>query len=236
MGTTAWLTLEVKRPVAHYLPAVPDAEMTVADLVHHTSGLPRLPATMRDRQFGDPYRVSVGVPLELTAATLATPRGQFVNSNLGYALLGAVLDEVHGDWFAAVRQHVLEPAGISSAGLAPAQAGRVVPKLFGRAIKPWALGESSFAAAGGVGSTFEDLYRYANWALEPGAGHSRTVSWQREGASIWINGEVRAAGAVIANAAGVTAAVHTLAKTPHAADAIATALIEQEVRSARDGS
>ncbi|NQW92035.1 beta-lactamase family protein [Curtobacterium sp. VKM Ac-2861] len=235
VGTTAWLTLEVERPVVHYLPGVPDADMTIADLVHHTSGLPRLPATMRDRLFGDPYRESVGVSLDLAAAVPATPRGRFVYSNLGCALLGAVLDEVHGDWFDAVRQHVLEPAGIGSAALVPAPVDRVVPKLFGRAIKPWALGESSFAAAGGVWSTFEDLCRYAHWALEPGAGPSRTVSWQREGASIWINGEVRAAGAVIANAAGVTAAVHALAKAPHAADAIAAALIEQEARPTRDG-
>jgi CubicO group peptidase (beta-lactamase class C family) len=235
VGTTAWLTLEVDRPVVHYLPGVPDTEMTVADLVKHTSGLPRLPATMRDRLFGDPYREAVGVPLDHAAAVPVTPRGQFVYSNLGYALLGAVLDEVHGDWFDAVRQHVLEPAGISSAALVPAPADRVAPKLFGRAIKPWALGGSSFAAAGGVWSTFEDLCRYADWALEPCAGYSRTVSWQREEASIWINGEVRAAGAVIANAAGVTAVVHTLAKPPHAADTIATALIEREVRSTRDG-
>ncbi|GAA3342574.1 hypothetical protein GCM10017714_31520 [Curtobacterium pusillum] len=230
VGTTAWLTLEVERPVVHYLPGVPDAEMTVADLVHHTSGLPRLPATMRNGPFGDPYRKAVGVPLEPAAAVPVAPRGRFVYSNLGYALLGAVLDEVHGDWFAAVRQLALEPAGISSAALAPAPGECVVPKLFGRAIRPWVLGKSSFAAAGGVWSTFDDLCRYADWALEPGAGRSRTVSWQREGASIWINGEVRAAGAVIASAAGVTAAVHTLAKAPHAADAIATALIEQEVR------
>lgn len=230
VGTTAWLTLEVERPVVHYLPGVPDSEMTVADLVLHTSGLPRLAATMRGRLFGDPYREAVGVPIEQAVAVPVAPRGQFVFSNLGYALLGAVLDEVHGDWFAAVRQHVLDPAGISSAALVPAPADRVVPKLFGRAIKPWALGESSFAAAGGVWSTFDDLCRYADWVLEPEAGPSRTVSWQREGASIWINGEVRAAGVVIASAAGVTAAVHALAKAPHAADAIATALIEREVR------
>lgn len=235
VGTTAWLTLEVERPVVHYLPGVPDAEMTVADLVHHTSGLPRLPATMRDHLFSDPYRKAVGVPLSPTAAVPVTPRGQFVYSNLGYALLGAVLDEVHGDWFAAVRQHVLEPAGISSAALVPAQAERVVPKLFGRSIRPWALGESSFAAAGGVWSTFDDLCRYADWVLDPGARPSRTVSWQREGASVWINGEVRAAGAVIASAAGITAVVHALAKAPHAVDTIATALIEQEVRATRDG-
>ena len=212
VGTTACLTLGVERPVVHYLPGVPDAEMTVADLIHHTSGLPRLPATMRDRLFADPYREAVGVPLDLAVAVPVTPRGQFVYSNLGYALLGAVLDEVHGDWFAAVRQHVFEPAGISSAVLVPAPAERVVPKFLGRAITPWALGESSFAAAGGVWSTFDDLCRYADWALEAGAGGARTVSWQREGASSWINGEVRAAGAAIVNAADITAAVHTLAK------------------------
>jgi CubicO group peptidase (beta-lactamase class C family) len=230
VGTTAWLTLDVERPVAHYLLGVPDAKMTVADLVRHTSGLPRLPASMRGSLFRDPYRKAVGVPLELSAAVPVGPRGRFVYSNLGYALLGAVLDEVHGDWFAAVREHVLEPAGLSSAVLVPAPTERVMPRLFGRTIEPWALGESSLAAAGGVWSTFDDLCRYADWAFEPGAPPARTVSWQREGVSTWINGEVRAAGVVIANAAGVTAVVHALAKGPQAADRIATALIEWEVR------
>ncbi len=228
MGTTACRTLDIERPVVHYLPGVPDAEMTVADLIHHTSGLPRLPSTMRDRLFGDPYREAVGVPLDLTTAVPVMPPGRHVYSNLGYALLGAVLDSVHGDWFAAVRREVLEPAGIGSATLVPEPGEGVTPRLFGRAISPWALGASSFAAAGGAWSTFEDLCRSAEWALEPGADRVRTVSWQQEGASTWINGEVRAAGAVIADAAGITAVVHTLAKAPHAADSIATALIEHE--------
>lgn len=235
VGTTACLTLEVERPVAYYLREVPDAEMTVADLIHHTSGLPRLPVMMRDRLLGDPYEQAVGVPLDLTVAVPATPRGHFVYSNLGYALLGAVLDQVHGDWFSAVREHVFKPAGMGSPTLVPARAEQVVPKLFSRAVKPWALGASSFAAAGGLWTTFDDLLRYAEWALEPGASRCRTGSWQREGASIWINGEVRAAGAVIANTAGVTAVVHALAKAPHAADAIATAVIERELRPAAAG-
>jgi CubicO group peptidase (beta-lactamase class C family) len=234
VGTTAWLTLDVERPVVHYLAGVPDSEMTIADLVHHTSGLPRLPSTIHGSLLRDPYRTAVGVPLELAAATPVTPRGRFVYSNLGYALLGAVLDEVHGDWFGAVRRHVLEPAGIGSATLVPAPAERVMPKFLGRPIRPWALGESSFAAAGGVWSTFDDLCRYADWALAPGAEGVRTVSWQQEGASTWINGEVRAAGAVIANALGVTAVAHALAMAPHAADRIATSLVEQEVRRLSD--
>jgi hypothetical protein len=46
---------------------------------------------------------------------------------------------------------------------------------------------------------------------------------------------VRAAGAAIVHAAGITAAVHTLAKAPHAADLIATELIKHEVRRECDG-
>ncbi|MFZ6990664.1 serine hydrolase domain-containing protein [Curtobacterium sp. RRHDQ66] len=235
VGTTAVITLEVERPVAYYLPGVPDAAMTIADLVHHTSGLPRVPATIRDSLFRDPYRSAVGVPLDLAAALPVSPRGQYVYSNLGYALLGAVLDEVHGDWLAAVREHVLQPAGITSAALVPDPSERVMPRLLGCAIRPWALGASSFAAAGGVWSTFDDLCRYADWALQPGASRSRTVSWQRSGGSVWINGEVRTAGAVIASAGGVTAVVHALAKVPGAADRIAATLVEQEVRRTRDG-
>jgi hypothetical protein len=102
--------------------------------------------------------------------------------------------------------------------------------LFGRPITPGVHGESSFAAAGGIWSTFDDRCRYADWVLEPDAGHSRTVSWQHEGVSQRVNGEVRAAGVVILAAAGVVAAVHTRAKAPHAADRIATELVEQEVR------
>ncbi|PZE64040.1 hypothetical protein DEI83_12700 [Curtobacterium sp. MCBD17_021] len=234
VGTTAAITLELERPVVSYLSDVPDPEMTVADLVHHTSGLPRVPATIRDSLFRDPYRPAVGVPLDLAAAVPVTPRGQHVYSNLGYALLGAVLDAVHGDWFDAVEELVLRPAGIESATLAPAPSACIMPRRFGRAIRPWKLGASSFASAGGVWSTFDDLCRYADWALEADAPHSRTVSWQSEGTSVWINGEVRAAGAVIARAAGVTAVVHALTKAPYAADRIAGVLVEREVRRLRE--
>lgn len=230
VGTTACLTLDVDRPVADFLPQVPDARITIADLVHHTSGLPRLPSGMGDNPFGDPYRATVGQALDHTAMVPVTPRGEYVYSKLGYALLGEVLDHVHGDWFEAVREHVLEPAGIRTATTDPDPDQRVLARvIFGKTIRPWALSGSPYAAAGGVWSTFEDLCRYAEWVLADDAPAARRVSWQREGAITWINGEVRAAGAVIANAGGVTAVVHALAKPPHAADKIATALIKQEL-------
>lgn len=231
VGTTARLTLDIDRPVVDFLPQVPDDAMTVADLIHHTSGLPRLSAGMGDNPLGDPYRATVGRGLDHAGILPVTPRGLYVYSNLGYALLGEVLDRVHGDWFEAVRHHTLEPAGIRSATCDPAPSERVLPTLvFGRGIKPWALTGSPYAAAGGVWSTFEDLCHYADWALEEGAPAARRVSWQRDGATTWINGEVRAAGAAIASARGVTAVVHALAKAPRAADRIAMSLIERELR------
>lgn len=230
VGTTACLALDVDRPVADFLPQVPDKRITIADLVHHTSGLPRLLSGMGDNPLGDPYRATAGQPLDHTAMVPITPHGEYVYSNLGYALLGEVLDHVRGDWFGAVREHVLEPAGIRTATTDPDPDQRVLAKLiFGKTITPWALPGSPYAAAGGVWSTFEDLCRYAEWALADDAPAARRVSWQCEGATTWINGEVRAAGAVIAEAGGVTAVVHTLAKPPHAADKIATALIEQDL-------
>jgi CubicO group peptidase (beta-lactamase class C family) len=230
VGTTACLTLDVDRPVAAFLPQVPDKRITIADLVHHISGLPRLPNGMGGNPLGDPYRATVGQPLDHAAMVPATPRGECVYSNLGYALLGEVLDHVHGDWFEAVREHVLEPAGIRSATTHPDPDQRVLARLmFGKTITPWALTDSPYAAAGGVWSTFEDFCLYAEWALADDAPAARRVSWQREGGTTWINGEVRAAGAIIARAGGVTAVVHALAKPPHAADKIATALIKQEL-------
>ncbi|WP_439692670.1 serine hydrolase domain-containing protein [Curtobacterium sp. SP.BCo] len=230
VGTTAYLTLDADRPVADFLPQLPDKRITITDLVHHTSGLPRLPSGMGDNPLGDPYRATVGQSLDHAAVVPVAPRGEYVYSNLGYALLGEVLDHVHGDWFEAVREYVLQPASIGTATIDPDPDRRVLPKLmFGKTITPWALTGSPYAAAGGVWSTFEDLCRYAEWGLADDAPAARRVSWQREGATTWINGEVRAAGAVIAEADGVTAVVHALAKPPHAADKIATALIKQEL-------
>jgi CubicO group peptidase (beta-lactamase class C family) len=231
VGTTAARVLDVDQPVANLLPEHPDATVTIADLLAHTSGLPRLPASMRSTVLGDPYRSTVGRPLAAEDLVPTRPRGAYEYSNLGYALLGTVLDRTRGDWFAAVREQVLEPAGITSATVTPTAPERIVPSMLGRRIPPWRLAGSPYAAAGGVWSTFDDLCRYADWALAADAGPERTTSWQRADGLTWINGEVRAAGAVIAEAHGVRVVVHTLAQTPHTGDRIATALIRDRLRT-----
>jgi hypothetical protein len=86
-----------------------------------------------------------------------------------------------------------------------------------------------FAAPGGAWSTFDDQCRYADWALDEDADLSRTVGWQREDATTWMNGDVRAPGVVIVRAEGVTAVVHALAQTPSAADRIDRVVIVREL-------
>jgi len=236
VGTTAATLLDPNRPLSWYAPEYPNADYTIGDLVQHRSGLPRLPAGMGSNPLGQPYRATIGQPISAADAHPAGPRGTYCYSNIGYALLGVALDRVCGSWFDAATQCVLEPAGITSATIAPETERRILaPLWFGRAMRPWEFTGSPYAATGGVWSTFEDLCRYADWALqdvpEPG---NRRVSWQQNGPSTWINGEVRAAGAIIASASGVTAVVHALDKAPHAPDKIAEALIRQTLLRARN--
>jgi CubicO group peptidase (beta-lactamase class C family) len=231
VGTTACRAFDTTTPVADVLPSLAVKGVTVGDLVGHTSGLPRMPRGMTGGLFRDPYRASAGRPLDLDDVVPVAPRGEYLYSNLGYALLGAVLDHVHGNWLDAAREHVLRPAGIESVTLAPDPAERVLPTwLFGRVISPWRLATSPYAAAGGVWSTFDDLCRYADWCLSDGPRSDRLVGWQRAETTTWINGEVRASGAAIVRARGKTAVVHALAQAPHAADRLATSIHERESR------
>lgn len=231
VGTTASMLLDSDRSLAWYAPEFRDATYTIGDLIHHTSGLPRLPRSLRPKPLGDPYRATVGRPVDPADARPASAPGEFCYSNLGYALLGAALDHTCGSWLAAVQECVLDPAGITTATVDPPPDRQTVPTLwFGRPVEPWHLGGSPYAAAGGLWSTFDDLCRYAEWALGGTPEGNRTVSWQRDGGSVWINGEVRASGAVVAAAEGVTVVVHSLAQTPHAADRIGAALIRRALR------
>jgi CubicO group peptidase (beta-lactamase class C family) len=227
------MTLPLDREVRHLAPRFSGADFTVRDLVEHTSGLPRLPVGMGLIPLRDPYLPTVGAPLDPGKVVRIGDRGKFVYSNLGYALLGALLDDVDGDWFLTVRKHILEPAGIATATTAPPGDARVVPRRGGRPIQPWTMTGSPYAAAGGIWSTFEDLCRYADWALGNPGDLARTVAWQRREATTWINGQVRAAGAVIVSAGGITAVVHALAQRLFTPDRIASRIIERTLELRR---
>lgn len=109
-------------------------EVTVAQLLSHTSGLPALTS---DKELGPFFAAMKGLKdvREQRAAIarkyLATPpanrAGTFAYSNLGYIVAGAIAESRTGkSWEALVRELVFEPLGIRDAGFgAPGTPGKL---------------------------------------------------------------------------------------------------------------
>lgn len=216
--------LEVRR----LLPDHDQARFTSRSLVEHTSGLPRTHAGMGAGLWRDPYRDLVGSSLSPALFAPGQSRA-FVYSNLGYALLGRILDRVAGGWWERVLSTVLHPAGVTTATLDPDLTRRVTRTGWRRrSEEPWPIGLTDYAAAGGIWSTFEDLRKFTAWSLHDS---SRRTAWRQEGDAIWVNGRTRSSGCcILATSAGDRAAVvHTVGRAPSAADRIALRILRESV-------
>ncbi len=132
--------LAVDDPVVRHLPAyrTPDPAATRATTIHHflthTAGLPPLPSrffALARATAGDPHAapkpawVADHAPLdtaddllayiaELDFTPLGPPGAHFSYSNEGFALLGAIIERVSGQPYAAyVQAHILDPLGMT---------------------------------------------------------------------------------------------------------------------------
>jgi len=182
--------LALTDPLGRHLAGVdgPAAEVTVGQLLAHTSGLAaetpgpwweRTPGELRpelaDVLGGDPVRHPAG--------------SRHHYSNAGYALLGALVAALRGvPWGDVLQAEVLEPLGMTRTTLSP-----TAPAAGGFAVHPWAdvvqpevVQETGLMApAGQLWSTAADL---AKWAAFLAGGHDRvlgsdTVAAMRESAS-----------------------------------------------------
>ncbi|MEW2396538.1 serine hydrolase domain-containing protein [Streptomyces sp. NPDC046862] len=156
--------LDLGDPLEKHLPGTGAGEATIAELLAHRGGLAaetpspwweRTPGTLRpelaDALGEQPHRHPVG--------------RRFHYSNIGYALLGALVEELRGaPWEDVLRREVLEPLGLRRTSCEP-----MVPHAGGWAVHPWAdvmLPEPTehfgrMAPAGQLWSTTEDLARFA---------------------------------------------------------------------------
>lgn len=101
------------------LAGTPVADRTLRDLLSHSAGLTRDSADSRWWRLGIPFADRAQL-LEIarTGAVTAEPGVHLQYSNIGYGLLGLVIEEVTGASFAeAVTELVLDPVGV--AGLGP---------------------------------------------------------------------------------------------------------------------
>jgi CubicO group peptidase (beta-lactamase class C family) len=147
-------------PLAAHLPDGPAGQATVGALLAHTAGLAADPPGPWWERTDDSVRPGLadlpdGHP----------PGRRFHYSNPGYALLGALVEQVRGEpWGDVLQREVLEPLGMSRTTLRP-----VPPHPTGWAVHPWAdvlLPEPSadtgrMGPAGQLWSTATDLARFA---------------------------------------------------------------------------
>jgi CubicO group peptidase (beta-lactamase class C family) len=171
--------VDLHKPIASYLPWVKIestfAPITAHHLLTHSGGLSGVPLLMRVA--AKPLRAGW------------EPGARFLYSNIGYALLGFLLEAVDKRPFAeSLRKRVLEPLGMSSTdpiitnatrerlavGYAPFHPDRPFPLRGKLGEAPWIEVPE---AAGSVASTPGDMAAYMRMLLNRGAGpRSRVLS------------------------------------------------------------
>jgi CubicO group peptidase (beta-lactamase class C family) len=175
------VTAETRLGALLPLAGAPVADVTLAELASHRSGLSAqgtqlddtIPFLVRLQLHRNPFvQDRVGVLAIARKATL-TSRGDFVSSNLGTALLGyALAVAAHTDYVTLVQQRLLTPVGMSATTL-PLTA-RDLPgnaptgySADGVAEAPWTI--DGWAPAGGARSTPADMARFARALLDGSA-------------------------------------------------------------------
>lgn len=153
-----------------HLPGTPVGGVSLRHLLGHVSGLQREPE-------GDWWERSAGQDLDallagLTAEKLAyPPYRSFHYSNLGFALLGAVLTRLTGlSWLDLMTDRILAPLGMRRTTYQATE-----PFARGYVVHPWydTLREEpredsvAMAPAGQLWSTVDDLLRWAAFVAAP---------------------------------------------------------------------
>ncbi|MDP5036527.1 MAG: beta-lactamase family protein [Alishewanella sp.] len=142
------------------LPQLAAHHYTLAELLTHRSGLPRLPANLPLDDLSNPYAHYDEVALKAALANTEFAEKAFGYSNFGYGLLGFLAEQQAKMPYASVmHQQVLQPLGMKTAGV---QTGKQSFKDIanGYAISTdnvpnWQF--DSLAGAGAVVASIEDM-------------------------------------------------------------------------------
>ena len=157
--------LDLQKPVASYLAELagsPAGSVTVHQLLSHTAGLPEVVT---------PGACEPGTDLDtvlrrLKDRPLLAPAGTVhIYSNVGYAVVGAVIERVAGARFEdVVRTRVLVPAGMATASYQANAPGSVAPAS-GASLVPLCR---AFAPAGGLWASAPEMLRLLQMLLAGG--------------------------------------------------------------------
>lgn len=161
--------LDLDAPLGTWLPRTKHAPVTVRQMLAHASGLQREPAGYLWESLDAPDTARLRRELDEAERVLG-PHVAFHYSNLAYALLGQVVEEVEGPWEKVVTQRILKPLGMSRTGLKPAKdraIGYQVHPFAGTATQEPVFDLKATAPLGGLWSTVADLATYAAFVADP---------------------------------------------------------------------
>jgi D-alanyl-D-alanine-carboxypeptidase/D-alanyl-D-alanine-endopeptidase len=157
--------------IALRLPLKPKSEaiggITLKQLASHTSCLPRLPDNLASAAEADPYAGYDNTKLFaylFHAKLAAAPPCAADYSNLGFGILGVVLESAYGKpWATLVREKITAPLGMGDTvqALSAEQRSRFAEPWSGdRHAAPWTF--QAIAGAGALRSTAADLAKLAD--------------------------------------------------------------------------
>lgn len=154
------------------------ADVTVEELLNHTSGLPSTEGlnladifAAKVRDGGNPYsRETPQDILDAASSAELHNRGEVQYSNYGHALLGQLLARHAGVTYEELlRTRIFEPAGMTSTYVAlPGTVDDAATGLSsnGRHAGPWDM--DGWAPAGAIRSTSADMAKYVAWVSSHG--------------------------------------------------------------------
>ena len=151
-----------------HLPGTPIGGVTLRQLLGHVSGLQREPdgPWWERTAGGDDLLAGLGYD-----KIFGAPFRRYRYSNLAYGLLGAVLQRVTGEpWAALVSKRVLEPLGMKRTSYHPVEPfarGYVVHSLGGALHEEPRLDAGAMAPAGQLWSTVTDMAKWAALLTDP---------------------------------------------------------------------
>jgi len=165
--------LSLDTPVRELVPDAPGGDRTVGQLLGHAAGL----RSETDGAWWErtPGRAWAELVEPLGTGAVRHPAGRrFHYSNLGYGILGRVVETVRGqDWATCLEHEVLRPLGMTRTtgdAVAPAARGLAVHPFSPVVVPEPAHDYRAMAAAGQLWSTAADLARWGRFLLgETGA-------------------------------------------------------------------
>lgn len=185
--------LKLDYPVKAYIPTFADGgreQATIRDLLTHSSGLPAWknyladpPTTVPDR----PGRLAAVVAAICALPLVAKPGDKFVYSDLGFILLGAIVERLMGQTLdQAAAEHVFAPVGMDGAYFNPPvplrEACAATEVTDGVPLQGVVHDENArylvgVAGHAGLFATAEDVARYCMMLLHGGMGWRGRILW-----------------------------------------------------------